>query len=146
MYIRSYSKEFQKVSLEDVWSTLTDINHWTRWQKDVVSSSIEGPFQAGNHFLLQPKGMKPLKIALVDVHQYDTFTDCTTFFGAKMFDTYKLEATEKGVKISNQIKVSGLLKHFWYFVVGKNVADTVPEQVDSMIQFLRGRGIEKKPL
>jgi hypothetical protein len=50
------------------------------------------------------------------------FTDCTTFFGAKMFDTHLMERTADGLKLTNIVVVTGRLQWLWVQLVAQNVA------------------------
>ena len=54
-------------------------------------------FIVGNHFTLKPKGVPAVKITLVEIDEGKKFTDCTRFFGAKMYDTHAMEETADGL-------------------------------------------------
>jgi len=38
--------------------------------------------------MLKPKGAPAVKIKLTEINEMQNFTDCTKFFGAKMYDTH----------------------------------------------------------
>jgi hypothetical protein len=57
---------------------------------------LECDFKVGNHFFLKPKGVQPVKIVLTEINEGYSFTDCTSFFGAKMYDTHVMEETVDG--------------------------------------------------
>ena len=87
---------------------------------------MEGSFEVGKHFILKPKGVRPVKIILTEIDDGHRFTDCTNFFGAKMYDTHALEETPEGLKLTNILVVKGPLKYLWIKLVAQNVADSVP--------------------
>lgn len=138
MWKKSHSKTYAGVKKQTAWDIATDVNSWHEWHKDLDSCSMQGPFEVGNYFMLKPKGVKPFKIVLTDVARAQSFTDCTTFFGAKMYDTHAFEETSEGLKLTNTVVVSGPLKWLWIMLVAKNVAKSVPEQMDTLVSLARG--------
>lgn len=137
MWIRTYSKVFKDIKKETIWRLWTDINHWTTWHGDLDYCKMEGPFAAGNHFMLKPKGGPAFKIQLTEVIEGQEFTDCTTFWGAKMYDTHSLEETAGGLLLSNKLIVTGPLKWVWIKLVAKHVADSVPDETEALVELAR---------
>jgi polyketide cyclase/dehydrase/lipid transport protein len=45
---------------EKVWSILTDINHWPKWQTNLTESHIEGPLQSGTKFTWRTGSIRKL--------------------------------------------------------------------------------------
>lgn len=138
MWTRTYSKTFQGLKREDIWSIWTDINNWPTWNEDLDYCKLDGDFKVGNHFFLKPKGIKPIKIMLTEINEGYSFTDCTTFFGAEMYDTHAMEETADGLKLTNKLVVTGPLKWLWVRLVAQNVADTIPEETESLVKLARG--------
>ena len=138
MWKKSHSKTFAGVNKQTAWNISTDVNKWHEWHDDLEYCKMEGPFEVGNHFMLKPKGVKPFKIVLTDVQKGQSFTDCTTFFGAKMYDTHAFEETEEGLKLTNTLVVTGPLKWLWIKLVAQNVANSVPEQMETLASLARG--------
>lgn len=56
-------------------------------------------------FLLKPKDVKPVQILLTEINEDYSFTDCTSFFGAKMYDTHSIEEKEDGLVLANKFVV-----------------------------------------
>lgn len=132
-----YSKVFKNVTRLRVWNVLIDVNNWQEWQNDIDYCKIEGDFKVGNHFFLKPKGVKPVKIFITEINEGYSFTDCTFFWGAKMYDTHTLEETSEGLRYTQTIVVKGLLSWLWTKLVAKNVAASVPKQVEALIELVR---------
>ncbi len=137
MWIRSCAKVYKGITKEDVWRVWTDVNHWTDWHDDLDYCKMERVFQVGNFFKLKPKGGPEFKITLTEVIEGKKFTDCTRFFGAKMYDTHELEETPDGLRLSNTLWVTGPLKWLWIKLVAKNVADSVPSENQALVDLLR---------
>ena len=98
---------------------------------------LAGEFEVGNHFMLKPKGHSEVKILLTDITEMQGFTDCTSFFGAKMYDTHSMEETKDGVIISNKLVVTGPLTWLWIALVAKDVAKTIPDENDALVSLAR---------
>jgi len=134
MWKRVHKKLYPKINKDIVWTILTDIDNWHTWHGDLDYCKINGPFQVGNHFMLKPKGMKAVKIILTDIQDGHSFTDCTHFWGAKMYDTHTMEETKDGLLLTNTLMVTGPLRWLWIKLVAKNVADTVPQEMDALMK------------
>jgi hypothetical protein len=137
MWTRIYSKTFENVQRLDIWRIWTDVNHWAEWHGDLDYCRMEGAFTVGNHFILKPKNVRPVKIVLTEIKEGYQFTDCTVFLGAKMYDTHTLEETAEGLKLTNTLVVTGPLKWLWVKLVAQNVADTVAEETEALIKLVR---------
>lgn len=138
MWKKTHSKTYAGLDKQTVWKLATNVNAWHEWHTDLDYCKMEGPFEAGNHFMLKPKGVKPVKIVLTEVQEGQSFTDCTSFFGAKMYDTHAFEETAEGLKLTNTVVVTGPLKWLWIMLVAKDVASSAPEQMESLANLARG--------
>lgn len=137
MWTREHSKFYPNVSPEVIWKIWVDINNWPSWHGDLDYCKLDGDFKVGNHFMLKPKGAPAVKIMLTEINEMQNFTDCTKFFGAKMYDTHSMEVKDNGVLLSNKLVVTGLLKWLWIKLVAKHVADTVSDEMDSLVNLAR---------
>jgi hypothetical protein len=137
MWSRSFQKTYTGVTKEQIWKLWIDVNNWTRWHGDLDSCTMEGEFKVGNHFMLKPQGVSPVKIILTEVNPYHSFTDCTEFFGAKMYDTHAMEETPEGLVISHKVVVTGPLGWIWVKLVAQGVAADVPHEVDALVDLAR---------
>ena len=133
MWIKTYSQFYQDVLPDTVWQLWTDVNNWPTWHDDLEYCTLHGDFSVGNFFILKPKGAPPVKVTLTDIHEKHHFTDCTHFFGAKMLDTHTMEIKNGGVQLSNKLLVTGPLKWLWICLVARNVANTVPNEMDALV-------------
>lgn len=141
MWARTYSKTFQGIKRADIWRIWTNVNGWPTWHGDLDYCKLEGDFVVGNYFMLKPKGVSPVKIMLTEVVDGHHFTDCTSFFGAKMYDTHAMEETVDGLKLTHKLVVTGPLKWLWIKLVAQNVADTVQEEMENLVQLARGGNV-----
>ena len=98
---------------------------------------MEGEFTQGTQFTLKPNGGPKIKIILSKVITNKQFTDYCKFFGATMYDDHQLEETPQGLQIKNIISVKGPLSFIWVKLVAKNVANSVPKQMDELVGLAR---------
>jgi len=137
MWKKTYSTIIKNVQKDDVWRVWTDVNNWPTWHNDLEYCKINGAFEKGNHFILKPKGASAIKIILTDINPGHSFTDCTNFFGAKMYDTHTIEETKDGLLLTNTLIVTGPLKWIWIKLVAQNVASTVPNDMKALIHLIQ---------
>src|SRR5580700_6780704 len=114
MWVKTYSKIFSGIRKEEVWRIWADINHYTEWQDDLDYCKLEGELMVGNYFLLKPKGAPEFKVEIIELIENKKFVDCTSFFGAKMYDIAEIEETSDGLRISKTVKVTGILSFLWF--------------------------------
>ena len=113
MWIKEHSKEYTGVSKDAAWKIMTDINTWPTWHDDLEYCKLEGPFKEGATFLLKPKGAPKVNIKITEVKEGISFTDCTPFFGAKMYNTHMIEKSDNGILLKNKLVVTGPLRWLW---------------------------------
>lgn len=137
MWTRTFKKTYPNISREKVWRHLININQWPTWHDDLDYCKLEGDFATGSTFILKPKKMRPVKIKLTEVNEGHSFTDCTTFLGAKMYDTHALTETSTGLTLTNTMVVTGPLRWIWIKLVAQHVADTIPNEMEALIHLAR---------
>lgn len=133
MWVKSYSKTYQGVKKEDIWRLWVDVSSWPKWDKEIEYCKMDVPFTIGSHFILKPiKGPK-VKVILSEVISDKKFIGYTKFPGAIMYDAHELEEKADGLRITSTITVKGILSFIWVNLVAKNVAKSVPEQMDALV-------------
>lgn len=141
MWIRTHSKVYPDIKKKDIWNIWVDVNNWPQWHGDLDYCKMEGPFVVGNHFILKPKGAPATKIELIDIEEGRKFTDCTHFFGAKMYDTHEIAETTEGLILTNTLSVTGPLKFLWIKLIAQNVVASVPEEMDALVALARSHAL-----
>lgn len=137
MWEKTYTRFYPNITAEEIWSTLIDIKNWPKWHNDLEYCKLSGDFKKDNYFKLKPKGVRPVKVYLKEVIENIGFTDCTSFPGAKMYNKHYIEKKDNGVILKNTVQVTGVLKCIWIKLVAKNVADTMPDEMDSLYNYIK---------
>lgn len=133
-WTRSNSITTKKVTKEQMWKLFEDVNNWHTWDKGTEYAKMEGKFEAGNYFLLKPKGGPQVKVTLIKVIKTKKFVDVTAFPLAKMYDEHLFEAKSEGLKITNTISVKGPLAFLWIKLVAQNIVKNLPEDSKRQIE------------
>lgn len=136
-WVQEYEKVYTGVRKERVWELWKDVDNWPKWHGDLESCRMVGDFMVGSHFYLKPKGMRAVKIVLTEVEEGRGFTDCTAFLGAKMYDTHEVEEIKDGVRLRNRLVVTGPLRWLWVKLVARNVAKSVPEEMEALVNLAK---------
>ncbi len=142
MWIKEYSKLYKDVKAKDIWRIWIDVKNWPTWHVDLDYCKIDGKFEVGNHFYLKPRGAPAVKIILTEIDQGKCFTDCTKFFGAKMYDTHTMEETPEGLLLSHKMVVTGPLKWLWIKLVAQNVFNDIPEVIETLMKLARSKNVK----
>ena len=103
MWKKVFSKVFKDVTAKDIWRVWIDVDNWPKWHADLEYCKLHGDFAVGNFFTLKPKNVRAVKIKIIDIDEGKSFTDCTIFFCAKMYDTHSMRKTAQGLEISNTL-------------------------------------------
>jgi hypothetical protein len=122
---------------ETIWKIWSDVDNWHQWHDDLDYCKLEGNFEPGSFFRLKPKGVKEVKVFLTAVVKGKSFTDCTYFPGARMYDDHEIEVLENGILISNTVTVKGALSWLWVKLVARDVANHVPNEMLAMTKLAK---------
>lgn len=136
MWSQTFSKVYPGITKEAVWSVWADVNNYLAWHDDLDYCRMTGEFVVGNYFMLKPKGAPAVKIEITELVKNQRFVDCTSFFGAKMYDIHELEETADGVRITSTVKVTGFLSFLWVKLVAKKVAESAPAEAKALIALI----------
>lgn len=134
MWTKSFSKVVKNVRKEELWNRLVEINSWHEWVPNLDYCQLDAPFQAGSHFVLKPKGAPAVRVQLIDVKKGHSFTGCTRFFGAAMYDTYELDEGPQGARLTVTVKVQGPLGFLWRMLVAEKIANNLPLLMENLVR------------
>ena len=133
MWSKSFSKRASGLNVEKIWNVWTNVNQWHTWQSDIEQARIEGEFKVGNKFMLKPKGGPRVNIELILVEPFKQFTDLTRFPGARMYGSHEFIQHENELEIKITMSIEGPLSFIWKKLVAEDVANSLPEQTENLI-------------
>ena len=134
MWTKSDSIVTKEATKEQMWKLFTDINNWHVWNSEIEFAKLEGKFEAGNHYLIQPKNGRIVKVKLLKVVENKHCLELGEFLLAKMYYDHIIEETPNGLKITSTITMTGLLSLLWVQLVVKKIANTMASHVQEQIK------------
>jgi len=133
MWTKSHSIVTKEATREQMWRLFSDINNWHVWNKEIEFAKLEGKFEAGNHYVIQQKNGRTVKVKLLEVVENEHCLELGEFPLAKMYYDHIIEETENGLKITGTITMTGLLSFLWVQLVVKKIAASMPQHVQEQI-------------
>jgi Polyketide cyclase / dehydrase and lipid transport len=130
MWTRTYTMVTKAATREQMWRLFADVNNWHKWDKEIEYAKMQGNFEAGNHFLLKPKGGPEVKIKLVETVKNSKFVDQTVFPLAVMQGAHIFEDTPEGLRVTTTITMRGLLGALWVKLVAQKLVDGLPAEME----------------
>ena len=134
MWTKSHSIVTKEATKEQMWKLFTDINNWHIWNNEIEFAKLEGKFEAGNNYLIQPKNGRTVNVELLEVVENKHCLESGKFPLAKMYYDHILEETANGLKITSTITMKGLLSFLWVQMVVKKIAATMASHVEQQIK------------
>jgi hypothetical protein len=134
MWHKSFSTVTKEATTDQIWTVLTDINHWNEWDKDLEWTELKGEARLNAGFFLKPKGGPKTKLTISQFDKPNVFADISHLPLAKMHTIHTLTQTNEGVKIQVDIKISGILTFLWSKVIGQKQIDGGFQQTQQLIE------------
>ena len=134
MWTKSNTIVTREVNSKQMWTLFADVNNWHTWDQGIEYAKLEGKFEAGNYFILRPKGGPDVKVKLIETIDNKRFLDVTAFPLAKMYDDHIFEETPEGLRITYTVTVKGILGFLWVKLVAQKIADSFSADVQAQIK------------
>ena len=134
MWHKSFSTVTKEVTKDQIWTVLSDINHWNDWDKDLEWTELKGEAKPNAVFMLKPKGGPKTKLTISQFDKPNVFADISHLPLAKMHTIHTLSQTSDGIKIQVDIKISGFLTFLWSKVIGQKQIDGGLHQTQQLIE------------
>lgn len=134
MWIKSHSIVTKEATKEQMWKLFTDVNNWHVWNNEIEFAKLNGKFEAGNHYLVQPKKGRLVKVVLLEVVENKHCLELGRFPLAKMYYDHLLNETANGLEITSTITMKGLLSFLWIQMIVKKIASSMASHVQEQIR------------
>jgi len=91
-----------------IWSLLSDVPGWKRWNAGIEEIHIHGPFAVGTRFTMQPPGQDAFESTLLDVRPGEVFTDETVIEGNRILVHHRIHPlAEARCRVSYATEIEG---------------------------------------
>src|SRR3954452_15136299 len=81
---------------EAIWRAWADVPGWGRWNGDIESIELTGPFAQGSAITMRPHGQEPVRLCLAEVVPGERFVDEADIEGTVVRTTHSLERQGDG--------------------------------------------------
>lgn len=111
---------------ERIFVLYEDVANWRRWDPDVASSSISGPFTAGAIGKLRPTKGPEADIEIVSVERNKSFTARSRLPLCTMTFEHELLPVKSSTRVFHRVSFTGPLSFFFGRVVGGQIRKGMP--------------------
>lgn len=84
---KSEHTQTAKATPEALWKRWTDVANWSEQDASLESASINGPFAVGSIITLKPKGSPTVKVKLIEVTPFKSFSSTGSLPLAKLLNS-----------------------------------------------------------
>jgi Polyketide cyclase / dehydrase and lipid transport len=126
-----------RATAADVFAVYADVAHWSRWDEDLISSKLHGPFATGSTGEVEPKGASKSPIMFCDVLPNHGFAvECKLPLCVMRFE-YDLKPSwapdgQAQVKATHRVIFKGLLKGVFGRVIGSGMRKSLPTSLEAL--------------
>ncbi len=92
--------------LEKVWSEITRIDHWSKWQPDVTSSKLDGTLSTGTMFYWKAKGLN-ITSAIQVLEPMQSIAWTGKSLGMDAIHIWRFEKHKEGTFVQTEESLSG---------------------------------------
>jgi hypothetical protein len=122
-----------KAAPEKVWSVWSDVSTWPKWNPDVVSMALDGPFVAGTTGTMTTKSGGGHAVVLGSVESGSYFTIETDPVPLTHFTFHcRIKPAPGGSEISQEVTMKGPLAFFFRAMAGNGIAKAFPSLLEGL--------------
>ncbi len=126
----SFSSISSEVNRKQAWTLITDLNHWNRWDFNILRSSLlQRKLVPGALFSVKHRDFIETRAMITELDRYRSFAFRIRFLLAAMDRKFILEETEGGLKLTISTSITGMLSWFWRIAVMHKILDDTPEDL-----------------
>ena len=121
-------------AVEEVWSTLTEVDGWPAWQSGVSSAQSEGPLAAGSSFEWKANGFR-IQSTIQEIEPTRRIGWTGRALGMNAIHMWTLEPENGGTRVLSQESMSGWLIR----LIGMFDREFLKKSLASSLQELKAR-------
>ncbi|MFJ1969513.1 polyketide cyclase [Streptomyces sp. NPDC087903] len=96
------------VAPEAVWRLWADVESWGKWNADIETIEISGPFAAGTEVVMTPAGEDPVRLRIAEARVDELFVDEARFDGLLLRTLHRLDAGERlRTRVTYRMEITG---------------------------------------
>lgn len=120
---------------EQIWALWADLPGWPKWDENLESVKIDGPFESGTFGSLKPINAKEVVIEILDVDAPNSFVDVQLLPKSAMRTEHKISDAEGGgLTVTQTVTFSGPLRGLFSFILGRSMKRDMPGAMRKLIE------------
>lgn len=119
---------------DKIFAVYADVENWSNWDKEVISSTLDGPFEVDTTGEIVPKGEPRSPIKLTEVTRNKSFTVECKLPLCKMHFIHELEQFDDYTTVINKAEFSGLLAPIFSRLIGPKLKDGIASSLANLKQ------------
>jgi Polyketide cyclase / dehydrase and lipid transport len=129
-----FSRSLQsKATPDKVWSVWSDVSTWPKWNPDIISMKLDGPFASGTAGTMTTKSGGEHAVVLGEVRPGSYFTIETDPVPMTHFTFHcRLKPVADGSEISQEVTMKGPLAFFFGPMAGKRIVNDLPAILEGL--------------
>jgi hypothetical protein len=114
-------------SPEKIWLIWTDVLHWSEWDTELLSASLDGDFVLGATGKLTPKNgvVSSFQISQLDQGKSYTFTTKLPLCNLSVYRY--LSSGPEGTEFTHEVSFQGILSVVFGLILGKQFQKVLPQ-------------------
>ena len=108
----------------DVWTILSDIGHWSSWNRDVREARLEGELTVGSRFVWRA-GPGRITSVLRSVEPLRELAWTGTTMGVHAVHVWRIESTPHGARVTTEESWTGWPTHLLHGRMERQLLDAV---------------------
>jgi Polyketide cyclase / dehydrase and lipid transport len=127
-------------SPEAIWSLWADVEAWPKWDHEVQTAQLHGPFETGTKGTLKPKGGPRTSFTMTEVVPFRSFTDRSTLPFATLDFHHSLHTDGTATTIEHRVVMTGSLTFLFRRLIGTKIKRGLPVAVARLGRLAEERG------
>lgn len=118
---------------QKIFDMYADVAQWSKWDKDVEYSSIDGDFKTGATGVLKPKGAPKSTLYFTEIKKNKSFTTMSKLPLCLIYFEHTITVIdETSVEITHSVEFVGALSFFFGRVIGNSIKKNLPEVLHTL--------------
>jgi hypothetical protein len=114
------------------WQTLIDVEHWHKWDTELIQAKLEGIFENGAKGTMKPKTGPVLHFFISDFVPHQSYTINTKMPVGQLIIKRSLTESNNQIFFTDEIMFVGFLKYVFGIILGGQFRKVLPQV---MLQF-----------
>ncbi len=133
MLIVTHTVETKTAPIQ-IWRVWQDVENWKKWDEEIESSRIDGPFQAGTAGSTKFVGTPLIKTLLTKVEPLKLVVQEAYLSFAKVISYQSMRQVAGTTQITFQVEIRGPLSFFYSCMLGRFIKKKIPKEMEEMLK------------